>query len=569
MLPNSDEIGAKFIVEKPADDEFILSMQRFKGMTKWTACSAGGNTITIAFNDKPTFEYAKETWDWVNGPNNHSFVMVAEPGDCARNKHRLPFIVKNITYDEAGNVAYLQTELSDWYTAAPIHELVFGYVPEHKHPQPEPHQIEHAKRGVRRVIAGAAQHRVVKGFGHILQRRGWFKDHIHKVTDALGITEEVDHLYHKVKSKFKPLAAKLLYLAGKFLPEVASHHISLSWIKINRLNMRFGPTQLWFRLVLLNFKSHGSLDWGIHVATDGRRKAYVSANKIWMEAQPTLSIGSTIGKDKDDGVFARLPIIPPVSTSDIILPGIANIGPTYEVFAKLGLGTVDFIGELYFPFNATIPEDAILELDLSGSEDDIVHVESWLPHFQFTTTPSITGRVCADIKACIHMRLDLKIAFDKTGKADLFEAGFAVGPYILERFQAAISTAHGCSKKNTPNKLFLVDVATYAGIEARAEIKIVESRITDWVLSVSKHQSLNPRLCVQILIAAFSRGSRSLVGFAFSLAPIILVIDPQKMKTSLKKRSAVGCIGSIRRKLAVQGFMVIEQEPGAGSLVAI
>ena len=110
----------------PGDAENVLSMERFKYMTTSVSCT--DNSMDITFTDDDTFEHAKAVWDWVNGADNHSFVMVAGSGDCGWNDYRVPFTVFDIEYDEEANHAHLIANASNWQDAVHSFTLDVGHV---------------------------------------------------------------------------------------------------------------------------------------------------------------------------------------------------------------------------------------------------------------------------------------------------------------------------------------------------------------------------------------------------------------------------------------------------------
>lgn len=101
-------------------------MERFRYMTTSVSCT--NESLDITFTDDETFEYAKGVWDWVNGADNHSFVMVAGAGDCGWNDYRTPFTVFDIQYDEAANLAHLVANASTWQDAVHSFTLDVGHV---------------------------------------------------------------------------------------------------------------------------------------------------------------------------------------------------------------------------------------------------------------------------------------------------------------------------------------------------------------------------------------------------------------------------------------------------------
>lgn len=87
-------------------------MERFEGMIKNTTCTP--TKITLGFEDKEAFAYAKKVWDWVNGADSHVFTMVAGVGDCGDNKAWVPYSVSAIAYDDVHLVASLNVKTCAW-----------------------------------------------------------------------------------------------------------------------------------------------------------------------------------------------------------------------------------------------------------------------------------------------------------------------------------------------------------------------------------------------------------------------------------------------------------------------
>ncbi|KAF2110508.1 hypothetical protein BDV96DRAFT_604072 [Lophiotrema nucula] len=117
---------ASLKVQMPGETENILSMEKFDGMVNSVQCNS--DNIAMTFKDDATFAYAQKMWDWVNGEANHSFVMVAGPGDCGNNTNRQPFVISSLAYDEVANKATLAANKSDWQTIAHSYDLVVGSV---------------------------------------------------------------------------------------------------------------------------------------------------------------------------------------------------------------------------------------------------------------------------------------------------------------------------------------------------------------------------------------------------------------------------------------------------------
>ena len=113
MFSDEDDlIYGNLTVHALGDSEGILSLESFEPLVKSIKCEP--NQLTLNFIDDPTFEYAKKVWDWVNGADDHSFIIVAGPGDCGTNKYRVPYLVSRLNYDEKLNIARLAARADEW-----------------------------------------------------------------------------------------------------------------------------------------------------------------------------------------------------------------------------------------------------------------------------------------------------------------------------------------------------------------------------------------------------------------------------------------------------------------------
>lgn len=102
-------------------------MEKFGGMLTSVKCSPHG--MELKFDDDGSFAYAQRVWDWVNGADNHTFVMVTGKGDCGPNSKRTPYLVSSITYDEKRNIAHLEAAAGTWNDLAHSYELRVGKIP--------------------------------------------------------------------------------------------------------------------------------------------------------------------------------------------------------------------------------------------------------------------------------------------------------------------------------------------------------------------------------------------------------------------------------------------------------
>ena len=102
-------------------------MEKFEPMLDSVECTASG--VNLKFIDDETFAYAQRVWDWVNGADNHTFLMVAAAGDCGTNTYRVPYLVSSIHYDEGLNTAQLTATTDDWKNLVQSYELHVEKVP--------------------------------------------------------------------------------------------------------------------------------------------------------------------------------------------------------------------------------------------------------------------------------------------------------------------------------------------------------------------------------------------------------------------------------------------------------
>lgn len=126
LLDEQDTAIANLTLYMPGENENIISMEQFDDMVTDVECNPG--KIQMTFKDDATFTHAQQVWDWVNGADNHSFVMVAGVGDCGNNTRRMPFVISTLSYDEVANKATLAAQQSDWETIAHSYDLVVGSV---------------------------------------------------------------------------------------------------------------------------------------------------------------------------------------------------------------------------------------------------------------------------------------------------------------------------------------------------------------------------------------------------------------------------------------------------------
>ena len=126
-VDGTDATLGNLTVLMPGDTENILAMEKFDGLLKSVKCE--DNLLTLIFEDDAAFAYAQKVWDWVNGADNHTFLMVAGKGDCGDNPYRIPYLVSKLDYDEASNLARLTAKKGTWKELIHSYELRVGQIP--------------------------------------------------------------------------------------------------------------------------------------------------------------------------------------------------------------------------------------------------------------------------------------------------------------------------------------------------------------------------------------------------------------------------------------------------------
>lgn len=92
------------------------------------SCTTTRTGLELQFEDDLTFAYAQRVWDWVNGADNHTFLMIVGAGGCSNNPYRVPYSVSDIAYDQDLNIAHLNATTGSWRDLAQSFQLRVGNV---------------------------------------------------------------------------------------------------------------------------------------------------------------------------------------------------------------------------------------------------------------------------------------------------------------------------------------------------------------------------------------------------------------------------------------------------------
>lgn len=126
-LEQDDLLLGNLTVMTPADNEQVLNMEKFDGLLTNIECNPDGMSLT--FEDSESFAYAQGVWDWVNGADDHEFLMVAGRDDCHEDGVRTPYLVQSIAYDAPKNTAHLVATPGTFTQYAHTYSFQVGSVP--------------------------------------------------------------------------------------------------------------------------------------------------------------------------------------------------------------------------------------------------------------------------------------------------------------------------------------------------------------------------------------------------------------------------------------------------------
>jgi hypothetical protein len=103
---------ANLTLEFPQYYEAIIDMDDFGPFVKSIDCTAP--ELILEFKDTKAFEYAHNAWSWVSLDDSYNFILVASAEACDPESRRDPFLVKDLSFDEAGNRIIMQSEQREW-----------------------------------------------------------------------------------------------------------------------------------------------------------------------------------------------------------------------------------------------------------------------------------------------------------------------------------------------------------------------------------------------------------------------------------------------------------------------
>ncbi|KAF2113067.1 hypothetical protein BDV96DRAFT_150636 [Lophiotrema nucula] len=118
---------ANFTLHNEDPDEFILPIENFAKHLKSISCGTSTSPMKIEFNDNDSFEYAKDTWDWVNQEDDNKFTVVTKPNQCFEGDDRTPYLVYDISFDASKLLAKLSAKERPWGEIAHTFRLTLSH----------------------------------------------------------------------------------------------------------------------------------------------------------------------------------------------------------------------------------------------------------------------------------------------------------------------------------------------------------------------------------------------------------------------------------------------------------
>ena len=70
----------------------IVLMERFEGLTESVDCKGDDGTMSLTFNSQAAFQYALQTWEFINESAEKKFLLIANHNGCGPDDERQPYL---------------------------------------------------------------------------------------------------------------------------------------------------------------------------------------------------------------------------------------------------------------------------------------------------------------------------------------------------------------------------------------------------------------------------------------------------------------------------------------------
>lgn len=108
----------------PGEAENIISLEKVYPMLTSIECTH--DSLSMSFDNERYYRYAYRAWNSVNEAENRTFALIAGKGHCGWNTDRLPFVVKNVSFNNATKTVTTTGQVSEWKTIAHSYDLALG-----------------------------------------------------------------------------------------------------------------------------------------------------------------------------------------------------------------------------------------------------------------------------------------------------------------------------------------------------------------------------------------------------------------------------------------------------------
>ena len=365
----------------------MIMMERFEGLTSAVDCNGDDGSMFLTFNSQQAYDYALQTWSYVNQNDNDKFLLIANHNGCGPNDDRQPYLINKVTEDTKDLTTFLEAQAAPWSDVAGTYDLDFGKAVPYKHPPTLKGRgiwgditggvsaVGNAIGGAANAIGGAVENgakTVANVAGDIINGDASLSKSV-TFSMAAGQEGKVTNIYTDYAGRLK-LDCLNCYVTGSFQ---VTGHLSVQHWHLQDFSIDASP--------------HGF------------------AAELELEAIITST-------DKPDSLqYTKELWSAPVPDAGIEVPGIFKLGATlsYNVGVSTsfkGTATVDF------GIKSTIPDSAKAVLDLgsaAGSSAD---------GFDGAVTPIFDVKqlsASVTLSAFSQPKLSFGIELTKVGKADI------------------------------------------------------------------------------------------------------------------------------------------------------
>ncbi|KAK4446242.1 hypothetical protein QBC34DRAFT_469971 [Podospora aff. communis PSN243] len=409
----SDENGlvmAQFRVVAPGTTENIVNLERMidDGAIQGIECPPAGSgrgSLNITFTESPDLQHALNVWQWVDQKPQHRFTAVLGPEDCASPPNpvaeegaRTIYDVSSLSYPGNGNTVMLDAQQTTWKDVIHTFDLTIG-----------------------KPTLGSSP--------SDLQGRDLFGDIVDTVGDGIDM----------LTSAAAPIVASATKAAGAVASAVADAlppiDPTINFVvpldaQLSGKNTSFSN----ITLTCLNCSITGAFAFTARFRVD---KGDFQEASLQLKTSSPFKAHAQINIQTDRNLT-----VPAISTSipifqrdfqTVILPGILELGPRYEI--GLGVEVDALVGDLEITAGgtATVPADSVVKIDmLSQSDDGAFDLTGWTVDF---ASDDATYAGFRGAKVTTSLRPAVAMVMNLLGLGGVEAEVFAKTPFVTGTFK--------------------------------------------------------------------------------------------------------------------------------------